>query len=98
MRRTKKRNSFLNFTFYTISVLIISTIFILQISTKNESIKTQIEIEKLNNIYLSNIDIIKELQSSRDYFTSYEYISNYLSDRMIATVPETLIISIENIK
>ena len=98
MSKIKKRNSLSDFIFYTITVIIIATIFILQISIKNESIKTQMEIEKLNNIYKLNIDIVKELQSSRNYFTSYEYITNSLSNKMIAATPETLVINIENIK
>ena len=97
MRKKKSYNS-LDFIFYTSTIILLFTIFILKISIKNECIKTQDDIETLSNTYINNSGIVKELQSSRDYFLSHEYISNYLSDRMIATVPETLIISIENIK
>ena len=62
---------------------------------KNEFIKTQGEIESLNNTYINNSGIVKELQSSRDYLMSHDYISNYLSDKMVVAVPETLIINID---
>ena len=63
---------------------------------KNEFIKTQGEIDSLNNTYINNSSIVKELQSSRDYLLSHEYISNYLSDIMVVAVPETLIINVEH--
>ena len=92
----KKNNIFFNFIFYTVTVIIFSSLFILKITVKNECISTQYDIENLNNMLIKNTDIIKELQSSRDYLMSYEYIENYLSDKMIAAVPETLIINIKN--
>ena len=49
---------------------------------KNECIKTQADMENLNNTFINNSSIVKELQSSRDYLISHEYISNYLSDKM----------------
>ena len=92
----KKSNNFFNFIFYTITVIILSSLFILKITVKNECISTQSDIENLNNMRIKNTDIIKELQSSRDYLMSYEYIENYLSNKMVAAVPETLIINIKN--
>ena len=44
---------------------------------------------------IKNTDIVKELQSTRDYLMSYEYVENYLSNKMVASIPETLIINIE---
>ena len=92
----KKSNIFFNFIFYTVTVIIFSSLFILKITVKNECISTQYDIENLNNMLIKNTDIIKELQSSRDYLMSYEYIENYLSNKMVAAVPETLIIDIKN--
>ena len=63
---------------------------------KNECIKTQTDIENLNNTFINNASIVKELQSSRDYLLSHEYISNYLSDKMAVAVPETLIINMSH--
>ena len=92
----KKSNIFFNFIFYTVTVIIFSSLFILKITVKNECISTQYDVENLNNMLIKNTDIIKELQSSRDYLMSYEYIENYLSNKMVAAVPETLIIDIKN--
>ncbi len=93
--KRKKNNNSLDFIFYTSTIILLFTIFILKISMKNEFIKTQGEIESLNNTYINNSGIVKELQSSRDYLLSHDYISNYLSDKMVVAVPETLIINID---
>ena len=93
--KRKKNNNSLDFIFYTSTIILLFTIFILKISMKNEFIKTQGEIESLNSTYINNSGIVKELQSSRDYLLSHEYISNYLSDKMVVAVPETLIINID---
>ena len=95
MNKGGKNNS-LDFIFYTSTIILLFTIFILKISMKNEFIKTQGEIDSLNNTYINNSSIVKELQSSRDYLLSHEYISNYLSDIMVVAVPETLIINVEH--
>tara|TARA_B100001029_G_scaffold35852_1_gene27337 strand:- start:1001 stop:1294 length:294 start_codon:yes stop_codon:yes gene_type:complete len=94
MKRIKNNNS-LDFIFYTSTIILLFIILILKISMKNEFIKTQGEIELLNNTYINNSSIVKELQSSRDYLMSHDYISNYLSDKMVVAVPETLIINID---
>ena len=94
MKRIKNNNS-LDFIFYTSTIILLFIILILKISMKNEFIKTQGEIESLNNTYINNSGIVKELQSSRDYLMSHDYISNYLSDKMVVAVPETLIINID---
>ncbi len=94
----KKNNTSWDFIFYTSTIILLFTILILKISMKNEFIKTQGEIESLNNTYINNSGIVKELQSSRDYLLSHEYISNYLSDKMVVAVPETLIINIDRLR
>ena len=94
MKRIKNNNS-LDFIFYTSAIILLFIILILKISMKNEFIKTQGEIESLSNTYINNSGIVKELQSSRDYLMSHDYISNYLSDKMVVAVPETLIINID---
>jgi len=90
----KNNNNFFNFLFYTITVLLLSSLFILKITIKNECIESQNNIEKSNNMLMKNTDIIKELQSTRDYLMSYQYIENCLSQKMVAAVPETLIINL----
>ena len=90
MKKINEKRNFFNFIFYTFTVIIISSLLISKITIKNELLKTQREIEKLNNIFIANSDIVKELQSSRNYLTSYDYIENYLSEKMVAAIPETL--------
>ena len=92
----KGKNNSLDFIFYISTIILFFTIFILKISMKNECIKTQTDIENLNNTFINNASIVKELQSSRDYLLSHEYISNYLSDKMVVAVPETLIINMSH--
>ena len=94
----KNNSSSLNFIFYTLIVISLSAFLLLKISIKNECINTIEDIEALNNTYINNSSIIKELQSTRDYLLSHDYISNYVSDKMIVAVPETLIININNIR
>jgi len=96
--RKKKNNNSLDFIFYISTIVLFFTIFLLKISIKNECIKTQSDIENLNNTFINNSGVAKELQSTRDYLVSHEYISNYLSDRMIVAVPETLVINMNNIR
>ena len=46
-------------------------------------------------VKLSNIILVKELQSKKDYLLSEQNISNKLSNKMIAVTPETLIINMD---
>jgi len=94
----KRNNNSLDFVFYISTILLFFTIFLLKISMKNECLKTQTDIENLNNTFINNSSIVKELQSSRGYLLSHEYISNYLSDKMVVAVPETLIINMNHIR
>tara|TARA_B110000438_G_C15701253_1_gene601141 strand:- start:190 stop:474 length:285 start_codon:yes stop_codon:yes gene_type:complete len=91
-----KNNNLFKFIFYTLTVFSISFLFIAKTTIKNECIKTKSAIEKLNNRFISNKDIVKQLQSKKSYLESHDYVEKYLSDRMIAAIPETLIINIEN--
>ena len=91
----KKNNNFFNFIFYTLTVILISGLFILKITIKNECLETQSNINKSKKMLVKNKDIVKELQSSRDYLMSYQHIQNILSEKMIAAVPETLIINMQ---
>ena len=94
----KRNNNSLDFIFYISTIILFFAIFLLKISMKNECIKTQEDIENLNNTFINNSSIVKELQSSRDYLLSHEYVSNYLSDKMVVAVPETLIINMNNMR
>ena len=91
----KKNNNFFNFIFYTLTVILISGLFILKITIKNECLETQSSINKSKKMLVKNKDIVKELQSSMYYLMSYQHIQNILSEKMIAAVPETLIINMQ---
>ena len=65
-----------------------------KLTIKNECIKTQLEIEKLHKLQISNSNIVKELQSNKEFLMSEEYISSYLLNEMTVAVPETLLIEI----
>tara|TARA_Y100000590_G_scaffold265745_1_gene298507 strand:+ start:2000 stop:2296 length:297 start_codon:yes stop_codon:yes gene_type:complete len=95
MKNQRKNNS-INFIFYTMSILAISSFLLIKIYLKNEYTKTQNDISQLNNTLIHNTDIVKDLQSSRDYLLTHNYISNFLADKMVVAVPETLIINMNN--
>ena len=65
------------------------------LTIKNECLKTQNDIEKLNNNYTSNLNIVKELQINKEYFLSKEYIETMISNNMVSIAPETLLIYIK---
>ena len=90
----KKNNNFLNFIFYISTIISITFFFIILLTIKNECHKTQNDIEKLNKRYTSNLNIVKELQSNKEYFISKEYIESKVSDVMMTVAPETLLIHI----
>jgi len=89
-----KNNGAIDFIFYTLFIIILCSIFLFKIGIKNEINETQWEIKKLNSSYLVHADEVKALQSSRNYFMSYDYIQKTLKNKMISATPETLLISI----
>ena len=54
----------------------------------------EIEIIQLDKSIVYNTNIVKELQSKREYLLSESYISEALYNKMISVSPETLIIHI----
>ena len=80
----------IDFIFYTLFIIFTCSIFLLSISIKNEINETQLEIRQLNASFLSQSDEVKSLQSTRNYFTSYDYIQKTLKNRMVSATPETL--------
>ena len=84
----------IDFIFYTFFIIISCSIFLLSVGIKNEINETQLDIRKLNSSFFAHSDEVKSLQSSRNYFTSYEYIQKTLKKRMVSVTPETLLISI----
>ena len=72
------------------------TIFLLIFLTlKNECLKSENEINNLNNERIHNTNIVKELQSKRKYLLSEQHLTNALSNKMIAVAPETLIVNMD---
>ena len=97
MRNKNKKNSFLNFLFYSSIIFAITVSFIIFLTVKNECKTTEFEITKLKSEYSYNSNIVKELQSNKEYLISEKYINSLVSDYMTLTVPETLLINI-NVK
>ena len=85
----------MHFILYTISVVSITLFFILLLTTKNECLKTQNDIEQMNRQFTSNLNIVKELQSNKEYLSSKEHLKQLLANSMITVAPETLLIKIE---
>ena len=89
-----KKKNLLNFIFYCFTVTSITLFFIFLLTIKNECLKNQSEIEQLNRQYTSNLNIVKELQSNKDYLSSETHLKEILSNSMHTVAPETLLISI----
>ena len=89
-----KQNNFINFMFYTTSIISFSIFLIIMLTLKNECRKNEEEILQLNNLKVYNTNIIKEMQSKKDFLLTEHNIKNALSNRMIAVVPETLLVKI----
>ena len=54
------------------------------------------EIIELENALVKNINIVKDLQGEKEYYLSENYISKFMENIMIVTVPEPEIINVEN--
>lgn len=67
---------------------------IMFLTLKNECTEKEIEILQLEKSIVYNTNIVKELQSKREYLLSESYISEALSKRMVSVAPETLLIHI----
>ena len=94
MRKKEYNQNFSKFIFYTFFIISLTVIFLSKLTIKNECVKTQFEIENLHKLQISNSNIVKELQSNKEFLMSEEYIRNYLSNEMTVVVPETLLIEI----
>ena len=94
MKKNKKKN--LNgFIFFTTTIIIITSFFVSLLTVKNECLKTQHEINQLRKQYASNLDMVKELQSNKNYLMSEKNISKMLGNKMVSVAPETLAIKID---
>ena len=90
----KKENSLINFIFYLATSIAITGSLIIFLTLKNECREKEIEIIQLNKSIVYNTNIVKELQSRKEYLLSESYISAALSNKMISVAPETLLIHI----
>ena len=93
--KKKKKNNLNLFVFFTTTIIIITSFFVTLLSVKNECLKTQHEISQLRKQYASNLDMVKELQSNKNYLMSEKNISEILGDKMVSVVPETLSIRVD---
>ena len=95
MKRKKYNRNFSKFIIYISYVLTITFLGLSYIYIDNEIVKTNSEIGILHENYVSNLNIVKELQSNREYLMSERYISEYLNNQMSVITPETLLIQIK---
>mgnify|MGYP000184489284 CR=1 FL=1 len=86
--------NFSKFILYTFFIIIITILFLSKLTIKNECVKTQLAIENLHKLQISNSNIVKQLQSNKEFLMSEKYISEYLSNEMTVATPETLLIEI----
>ena len=93
--RKKHNNNFINFSLYFCSIVGVTFFLLIYLTLKNECKNNQNEISDLKRQKLSNIILVKELQSKKDYLLSEQNISNKLSNKMVAVTPETLIINMD---
>ena len=93
--RKKSNNNFMNFILYFSSIVGITFFLLIFLTLKNECKNNENEISDLNKQKISNIILVKELQSKKDYLLSEQHIINKLSNKMVAVTPETLIINMD---
>ena len=95
-RKKKKNKNLFNFFVYLFSILTISLFLICYLSIKNQCRKMSSEITELENAVVKNINIVKDLQVEKEYYLSENYISKFMENIMIVTIPEPEIINMEN--
>lgn len=95
MSKREYNQNFSKFIFYTFFIIITTFLILSKLTIKHECVKTQFEIEDLHKLQISNSNIVKELQSNKDFLMSEQYISEFLSNEMMVVAPETLIIYIK---
>ena len=95
MRRKRNNKNLSKFVIYILYITTITFLGLSSIYIKNEVIATSSEITKLNELYVSNLNIVKELQSNKEYLLSEKYINEFLGNKMSVVVPETLLIQVD---
>jgi len=93
--RKKRNNNFINFMLYFSSIVGVTFFLLIYLTLKNECKNNKNEISDLKKQKISNIILVKELQSKKDYLLSEHHIINKLSNKMVAVTPETLIINMD---
>ena len=94
--RKKRNNNFINFMLYFSSIVGITFFLLIYLTLKNECKNNKNEISNLKKQKISNVILVKELQSKKDYLLSEHHIISKLSNKMVAVTPETLIINMDN--
>ena len=95
MRRKRNNKNLSKFIIYILYITTITFLGLSSIYIKNEVIATSSEITKLNEVYVSNLNIVKELQSNKEYLLSEKYINEFLGNKMSVVVPETLLLQVD---
>ena len=95
-RRQKKNNNLNNFIIYILSILSAGFFLICYLNIKNQCVKLNNDIVNLQKTTAKNTSVVKELQSQKEYFLSEHYISSIVGESMVAVVPESEIIKLNN--
>ena len=95
MREKRKKKNLSEFIVYTMFIFTLTILCVSHLKVKMEIQKTQFEIERLHQIKISNVNIVKELQSNKEFLMSEKYISDFLSNEMSVVIPETIIIEVQ---
>ena len=95
MRHKNNKNNIKYFLFYLISTISATAFLLIFLTLKNECQQCRHEITQLNRKKVYNTNIVKELQSQKQYLMSEHHITNVLSTKMIAVAPETLSVYIK---
>ena len=80
---------------YFSSIVGVTFFLLIYLTLKNECKNNKNEISDLKRQKISNIILVKELQSKKDYLLSENHIIGKLSNKMVAVTPETLIINMD---
>ena len=89
----KKNNNLINFILYFSCIMSLTIFLLIFLTLKNECLKSENEITNLTNEKTHNSNIVKELQSKKEYLLTEHHLTNALSNKMIAVAPETLIVN-----
>ena len=95
MKRKNQNQNLSKFIIYISYVLTITFLLLSHLWIKHSIGETELEISKMHENHINNLNIVKELQSNREFLMSENYINDYLKGQMSVVTPETLLIQVK---